>query len=336
MLFRASQITPAGGFASTSRYIRAASSLGTILPTLSIRLLILIASLIVSVGIGAQEKKSKKKRKWRSQNAIVKINGASVYRYPNFDSPVMTQFPVEKVVRVSRKVYKGVGGLGLFYKVRVKPRIYGYIADVDIVPQIAIKKKKTGFVKQREKVEENPEFERAKAEKEGIKEVLYSKHVGFVFGGVSYTEEIARSTESANVNTFGLKMVGPGALFDGPPVNFEFTGTATVPSFYEKFANGPVSGFIILSHAAVPVLLPYNKRDTMFAVWLGLMGVYTKFNVPGTVSSPIDSQELRVGLAAIASLTHRLTKKYIFQADYKYYYELNGYSGFSLSIGVEY
>ncbi|MCB0422185.1 MAG: hypothetical protein KDD61_14400, partial [Bdellovibrionales bacterium] len=110
----------------------------------------------------------------------------------------------------------------------------------------------------------------------------------------------------------------------------------SVPSFYEKYASGPVSGFLVMSHVAVPIFLPYSKRNTLFAVWFGAMGLYSKFNVPGNTSSPIDSQEARIGFAGLVSLSHRISKKYIFQADYKYYFELNSYSGYSLSIGVEY
>ena len=74
------------------------------------------------------KKKSKKRRKRRDtgQSAIVIVDGSAVYQAQNFDAPVMEYLDRGKKVKISKKVYKGIGGLGTFYKIRLQKGVWIY------------------------------------------------------------------------------------------------------------------------------------------------------------------------------------------------------------------
>ena len=63
---------------------------------------------------------------------MVSNHNSLVYERPNFDSNVIFRLHLKRVIKVSRKVYYGPEGFGSFYKIRLRGKPVGYIADSDV------------------------------------------------------------------------------------------------------------------------------------------------------------------------------------------------------------
>ena len=281
------------------------------------------------------KKKRRSKKKWRSQTAIVQSDGAAVYKRPNFDAPVVGQLRAEKKYRVSVKIYKSTSGFGSFYKVRYKKRKYGYVSDVEIVTQYKDKLQRRGGKKSKVQ-EDNPMFDQANDQRTGRKELLYTRSLGVNFGMANFKETVDNETVGESIPVYGLKMVGPGVLFDGPPINLEISFSPQAPSYYQTITEKPASGFFTISHIALPFGVLHESRNSSLVIWGGMTAVYYKFSINANADTPIDSQELRLGLVGIGSFAYRIGESFITQAEAKYYYEEEAYLGFSLSLGMEY
>lgn len=79
--------------------------------------------------------------------SIVKLKAkkeeAAVYLKPDFDAKVIYLLPKDKVVVGTRSTVEGLNGLGLFHKVKLSDKIYGYMLDTEVqITNSAVTQKK--------------------------------------------------------------------------------------------------------------------------------------------------------------------------------------------------
>jgi len=266
--------------------------------------------------------------KEKAQEGVIGIEGAIVYSAPDFDSPVVGELPPAQKVLISQRVYPGVSGLGAFYKIKVG-KSSGYVTDVDVIPQF----NRTGP----HQTSTNPMFEDVEDAREraklGQREIYYTRYLGAGFGNLNFSERFSGKTLHAYVPMINFKFSGPGVLFDGPPLDFNFSISAAVPAYYKKFAQTEPTGFLIFSDTQF--LMPLAQwQDFLIYYGPGIMWTYTKFRVQVDFASR-DSQELRFGVLGGMGAAFRI-RRYIARLEAKYYYERSNYVGYWLSVQHEY
>jgi hypothetical protein len=289
-------------------------------------------------GEKAKAKQSKKKKAKakdskgdaKGQWAVVQTDGAAAYKVPNFDSPVLEYLESGRKVRISQKIFQGIGGFGAFYKVKISEKIFGYIADVDVVSEHKAKSSGRSIAA----IQKNPFSRSPQAEDLDQVPIFFTRYMGGILGSVNYAEKFSGNRLSSSEMIFGFRLSGPGALVDGLPLDFSLLFHSGAPTYYsERIAEGNPSGFFVISDIFMPY--PFLQTSNTLVSWgLGLMGTYTRFNllVKNTI---FDSQEARIGLAAQLGFTYRFGK-FAVRLEAKYYYEKTDYAGYFATLMRKY
>jgi hypothetical protein len=285
----------------------------------------------------------------RGQPAIVIVDGAAIYEKANFDSPVMDYLERGKKVLISKRVYRGAGGLGAFYKIKIRRGIFGYVTDVDVQVDREAKNRvedsrrkppgQSGDVDDPLKINpdlENPE--EGNPDGDGRGGIYLTRYLGLGLNQFGYAETIAKRKKSANTSLIAIKLSGPGKSMGGMPLDYEFSFTSKAPSFYgQSFSSS--KGFLFLSHAMTIMPLKVFKEG-MFFYGFGLVAKYSKFDVvikENANKTPVDSQDLVAGLGGHFGYTHSFSQgKYAIRVDGKYYYEKESYLGYGASLQMKF
>ena len=190
------------------------------------------------------------KKKSNSQWGQVRIAGAAVYQKPSFDSPVISYLELDQKVRVSTRRYEGIGGFGLFFKVRVKKGLIGYIPDTDVIPQSIAKK-----LEQSQEVQPVTKKTNESGGKNKRQEPLYfTRGISLAYGNVEYAEIVSGVKLSSSTSFLGVKLSGPGWLVAEAPLDVDILFAPEAPSYYdERLATSPASGFVFIGSAALKV-----------------------------------------------------------------------------------
>ena len=279
-------------------------------------------------GKDNKKKTATKKPKVKGQWGIVQTDGAAAYKVPNFDAPVLDYLKAGQKLRISQKVYKGIGGFGAFYKVKIAGKTYGYVADVDMAPEY---KAPNNFGKGNNSAEKNPGFDRDPNEPPEEKlPIFFTRYIGGTFGTVNFTEKFSGRKFSSGEWMAGLRMSGPGTVTEGLPMDLAVLFHSGAPTYYQKeVAGGNPSGFFILGDLFLPY--PFLETEDSLVSWgLGFMATYTKFSLQ-IKNTIFDSQELRAGLALQAGYSVRFDNKYLLRLEAKYYYERTDYLAYFLT-----
>lgn len=270
----------------------------------------------------------KRRKKIEYVRVTVVTDGAAVYAKPDFDSTVLGFLPYEAQAVASTKALSGRGGMGLFHRVRYKS-MQGYIPDTDIriAEKVMIPAKEKSPSKAFEKIE--PE-----KENDSVAPIYLTRYLGGAFSMVNFTERYSGKNLSANMPMYGLRMTGPGTLFDGPPLDFNLWFSMSKPSYFSRFSSGEATGFLLFGD--VMAMLPLLDTSKFILNYgLGLMWTYTRYKIP-VKELTIDSQELRVGIDLAFGGGYRIGKKNLIRADVKYYIEKTSYLGYMASWQVVY
>lgn len=301
---------------------------------------LLLVSLILTMALSAEaakKKRSKRKRRSKGQWAFVIVDGAAVYQVPNFDSPILEYLDREKKIRVSKKLYNGIGGLGAFYKVRLAKKRYGYITDVDLrLPNGKFRVAKSADTL--DSVGSDPFGNQLSdnmatvEEPKDMQSIYFTRYAGLVYSSYGYTDEINNQDRSAATSFFGFKLTGPGALLGGAPMDVEVL-YSTGPSYYgELFSKA--SGFLLIFNTQL--LLPFMEwPNALLYYGGGVVLTYSNFTLNNTnppVGSGFNSEEVRAGLAFSGGGAYRFMRKWVFRGEGKYFYEKKQYFGFGASL----
>jgi hypothetical protein len=244
------------------------------------------------------------------QNAAVKVDGASVYAAPSFDSTIISYLQIDSKIRVSQRPVQGKGGFGVFYLLKGEGKNIGYVVDTDI--GLGSAAKKTATTPDEEEMATVP--------------VYYTRYLGLSIGQIDFTEKFLRRTQHEFMTLFGLKFTGPGVLFDGPPLDVTLNVGWGAPGYYGKYTDKKATGFLF--QGDLMLLLPLSDWTKVSLYYgLGLTYSYSKFNVP-IAGVTIDSQEFRMGAVGSAGIGVRLGRTAVMRLEGKYYYEKEHYVGY--------
>lgn len=273
-------------------------------------------------------------------------DGAAVYEKPDFDSKVIDFMPYGHKAEVSKKSWGGVGGMGLFHKVRTKSGKIGFIPDTDIrvVEKVREAERERPSVKNDDPLELKPKSkawsdDEEEAKASGGAPIYLTRYLGGSVSMVNFTEKFSGKKLSDQIMVFGMRMTGPGTLFDGPPLDLNIGFSLDKPSYYNRFSSG-LSGFMLFGD--VMAMMPLvNLDDWAVTYGLGVMWTFTKYRVQITrqgTNNPenTDSLEFRIGLDVGVGVSRRIAKTWMVRADAKYYYEKSQYMGYMLSVQRQY
>ncbi|MGE0528904.1 MAG: hypothetical protein AB7P49_17705, partial [Bdellovibrionales bacterium] len=159
------------------------------------------------------------------------------------------------------------------------------------------------------------------------------RFLGAAVSRVKFTEKFSGRKLSEDMWMYGLRMSGPGTLFDGPPLDFNLWFSLDKPGYYSQFADGKPTGFLLFGDimAQLPLV---DYRNTLVTYGLGVMWTYTKYRVPVN-DLHFDSQEFRLGVDLGLGVGQRIGK-FMIRLDGKYYIEKTQYPGYILSVQAEY
>ncbi|MGE4133634.1 MAG: hypothetical protein AB7F86_18500 [Bdellovibrionales bacterium] len=268
-------------------------------------------------------------------------DGAAVYEKADFDSRVLEYLSFQTKVTISKKAYPGVAGLGLFHKVKLS-KGFGYIPDTDVrvvekeatPPPPAAGPNKGGDAK-------SQAFNKPEEDMPTTRPPLYlARYLGLAYAQVNFTEKFSGKKLSDKIGMYGLRMMGPGTLFDGPPLDVNLWVSFDKPNYYSRFASGGPNGFLLFGD--VMAMMPLVNLDNWVVSYgLGVMWTFTRYRLQvrqaGTnVDENTDSLEFRIGADAGLGVGARLFKRYMLRADVKYYYEKTAYLGYLASLQMEY
>lgn len=284
--------------------------------------------------------------------ATIITDGGSVYAQPDFDSSVNDYLNHGTKVWILKKPQTGTGGMGIFYKVRYKSKS-GYVTDTDILingkPAGRLADKRGGKTsagnegkRDTEDHGSDPTQINDKAwanneedpERTGPQTMYFTRDVGGALGLIRFTEKFSGKALSSQVPMAGLRMTGPGVLFDGPPLDVNILFTPQKPGYYSRVTDKSVKGFMFFGDL-MAVLPLYDGDKTLVYYGLGIMWTYTNYKVQ-VKNSSFDSQEFRIGAEAGVGFGARLTKKLTWRIDAKYFIEKTQYYGLLTSLQTEF
>ena len=312
----------------------------------------LLVSFTASMNFAAEAKAPANKNaapapvKDQGQDGVVRVDGAAVYEVQNFDAPVKEYLDSGKVYKISKKVYPGIGGLGSFYKIRLRQGVFGFIADTDIAPR---KKGAESESEPRPKAATTEEVlpkemaigrdDEGENDDDGaVKSELYiRRYFGLGYSSLNYAEQISNNVKNATTPLFAIKLTGPTKFLGGNPLDISFLLTTSAPSFYQKIASS-TSGAMLIAD-----ILPFyplsDAKNYLFYYGVGLMGRYSRWsvNLRNQPSAPaIDSEELALGLEGALGLAVLVQPKVAVRADARYYYEKQKYFGMGAAVEFRY
>ncbi len=261
----------------------------------------------------------------KSQIAVVQSGGATIYSAADFDSAVLLQLKPSQKVRVSLKPYPGVGGFGSFYKVFFKRGRFGYVTDVEVVPEYT-------QVGKRNRTEKNPAFKEYQEQQTERDPIFFTRYVGLTVGTVGYSEKFQGSTFRTQALIYGLRLTGP--VIDGPPLDISILAHWGSPDYYSQLTGGSAgSGYFVLSDVQLTFPI-FETRNNLMTLGIGPLLTYSSFRM--TVQNTyFDSQEIRLGATVNAGYAHRFGR-YLFRADAKYFFEKTQYFSYTASLMMEY
>lgn len=268
----------------------------------------------------------------KARRAVVSIDGAAVYAKPDFDSEVLTYLKLGEPVIASVKTFPGRGGIGLFFAIKTSKNLRGFIADTDLV---AAESKKPLSPLMKDAAPVNVSQNRKDQEDFSPEEPLYfTRFLGATFGRKGYSLKYNGKTHTSDLMFFGVRGTGPGTLFDGPPLDFNLAVSVDSPDFYKNFAQNKPNGFLVFSDLLLQLPLWENSNQLIY-YGLGLMASYSSYRVQMNNQFK-DTKEFRLGGELGAGYAHRIFRKYLIRADYKYHFEKFQNTSLWFSVMMEY
>lgn len=283
-----------------------------------------------SIEIKAQNSQPKKIRSVQFQRAQVVSQDAAVYAKPDFDSEVTYVLELGDQFDISMNVR------GPFYRIILdrKNKIYGWIADNDIVPLSKLKKSKAQ--ENKKKVEEKSDLFSQEEDADDeyanyrkIDKLLNQRWIGPQVSFVNYTEDTMRRLRSEIIPFFGIKLYGANSLFSGPIVIESNLLFAKAPKYYRKVTNEKADGILGIVDFNFQQQLPISVNQ----VWSYGFGPLLKYSdlKLNLNDKTYKAQDIILGANFNLGTLYSF-KSFALRSDLKFIIEKKNY--FSFSVGV--
>lgn len=277
----------------------------------------------------------------RSQKAVVIVEEATIFKDPNFDGEVIGSAKGGQVFMIS------IGKKEMFYKIRLKPGVTGWVSDADIRPIGAAgaaaqktpakpgDKKKAG-----KKDPKQAAAEKKKAPKKG-KPIQLNRYRGLAIEFINFTEDTMGKVRSASLPFYGFRWTGQNTLM-GPEsyIDSEILFHTGAPSYYEDATGNSAGGFILTGNFLFVTDVP-QSRNVMAYYGFGPMFRFSQFhaklsNVPTNgKTKEFEMADASIGGLIAGGVAVAISDKYAVRLDGRYYWETQRYTAFSLAIQME-
>lgn len=262
---------------------------------------------------------------------------ATVYTNPDFDSPVVEELAPGTKIPISTKQFSGGGGMGLFHKIKTPSGKLGYVADNEVVLPKGTKldspKGAKGLSKEMPIRRSKKSVEVEQPEDKQRKSIYLTRYVGGTFALVDYTEKFPGAKLHAETPFIGLRMTGPGALFNGPPIDFNLQISPMAPSYLKKLSGHNGNGFLLMTDLMLNLPL-YDKPHYLLYYGLGILLNFSDYKVQ-VGNGTYNSQDLRLGVDFDFGYAYRFSH-FVVRADIKAYVEKTFYLSELLTFQTEY
>lgn len=287
---------------------------------------------------------------------------AAVYKKPDFDAKILYLLPKDKKVLGTRSTVEGLQGLGLFHKVKLSDKVYGYMLDTEVrmtkskntekkSPKIKPLRDKDVSLKDSSKakaskdellvdnsevtqdqISKDPEkysfypnrFKGQKKSKPNSQPLIFSRLIGAQLGLVNYSEKTSGGTKSSNEIVYGLKLTGTNLLLRNFWLDLGVNFHFGAPEFFNDFST-EASGYFILIDATMPFVLSRSRSRYIY----GGVGPLLNINVFDFTlnGQPESSQKIRLGGVGTLGLAYDLSSNWALKVEGKYYFESASYWG---------
>lgn len=265
----------------------------------------------------------------QTQKATVTGANAAIYRSPDFSSPVLGRVKAGSQYIISTKTF------GLFYQIKIRPGLTGYIAESDLSIANRPMNKKPEAKPKNETIAKKPED---KSHLEQRRTFKMTNFWGVSFGLLRYREDTMGMKPTDNLAMLGINMSGPNIVIDGYPTAFNFMISLAPPKYYGDATGDSVSGFMINTNFLLQYLFP-SSRNTMSFFGFGPMFKYSRWSVVGWAPRASDGAVLRanqnlddmaLGVVFNAGFSLRMNN-FALRTEFDYYWEKMQYYGINLS-----
>lgn len=252
---------------------------------------------------------------------------APVYRKPSFDAAVIIRLKKGQKLYGSDKEIEGSDGFGIFYKVRLKKGLYGYVLDTStkgFTPKGRLKSSGSiyGNIKEIQKSGRQVDPWQKTS-------VIYTKSYGLALQMFpKYSIEFKDRKKSSQEWTFGLSLSGPGWIFSSFPLDINLLFSPSSPSLFDSFTQGH-SGYFGFLELGVPFELKKGRSWSIFAELAAVVSHHSyklKINNENLKSSSTD-----LGLNGGLGVGYRW-RRYLFKLDAKYYKVKEDHVGLGLRV----
>lgn len=271
----------------------------------------------------------KKVRSIQVQRAEVVNQDAAVYSKPDFDSEITyvleqgDQFDISTITR------------GPFYRIILdrKNKIYGWVADNDVVPISKLKKKskKTDSDKVKQLDRENDDLEKDDeyAKIKTFEALMEKRWFGPQVSFVNYTEDTMGRLRSELIPFFGLKIYGSDTLISGPMVMETNILFSQAPKYYKKVTGEKTDGFVFIGDFNFQQQMPLSENQ----VWSYGFGPLLKYSDLKLKigEEKYQAQDLTLGINLNVGTLYSFGR-FALRSDFKFIVEKKNY--FSLSLGL--
>ena len=289
---------------------------------------LILVSFLLSYPCHAKSKKS-----FLVQKGIVNVDGAAVYKNPNFDAPVIHYFKRGDKILMTTKIYPGVAGFGAFYKVRLDKKKFGYITDIEVIPQ---------YQKVGSSLKRNDEFKNfsIKQKTQHLEDIYISRYIGVTGSWVGLAEKWGKKSFTKFIPFFGVKLTGPGFISEQFPWDFEILYNHRIPKFYRDIPlknNRKVAsakGYNIQSQLIFNIPLSQTIFQLIYAGF-GPTFIFRSLVLEISESNNLtkyQAQQLRSGFAFQFGFSRRLADNFLIRAEARYHMEESRYVSTALSI----
>lgn len=238
---------------------------------------------------------------WSAAATVLTIQPTAeleVFTKPDLKSAVVERVNAGAVIRLKTDKVVGVGGLGVFYKVKTQSGLIGYVVDADILTA-------------------NGEFPKPMANPPPMKRAQHPNAVpsgapsspptstavpasrekslwGMSAGGAQFTEKFEEQVESAFQMFFGIRWTGRRRSVWSLTPDAGFVVSPFAPKFLSAAgASGETKGFITLGDFSLLYDFIESKKLAVFAGAGPLLG-FSKYSTH-YAGQPKESSSLKVG-----------------------------------------
>lgn len=252
-----------------------------------------------------------------------------VYEKPDLDSkpfailPQGTRIPVSKGTR---------GEFQKFYRTRFQGKL-GWVLTIDVRPEAEVRK---AIAKAKgKKPRKGPFAAENEAEENqgdgGKNPYVFSQSASFVFGLVSFLEDVDGQSRQETLTVYGFKITGPDVLIQGPVVDLNFLLHYGAPTYYDSLSTSKPSGFVVWMDALL--VMPLRMReDSLIAAAAGPVMALSSIQTSQGLSA-VDSFDAQIGLALSLTAGMRFDDLAT-RVDARYVIEGKSYPQFLFSLGT--